>query len=272
MRVGRLLLVVATIATVMVFPLLMHEAVAAFKLPSAYAAPNIFDTGGRTYQNGNQANNDDDDGGSQDDDDNGDQTDNEGESEENENNECFLNLNDNEPVPCDDEEDNTNDNEPEHTPAAEGAEPAPAPAETGYTLSASRCFGVTETGDLFLDAPDYDVTLAVVNALGSDTQLGLNALDPSTVPGPPAGRPLLDAAVFQVDALAGCGGGAIAQFPAVNLGFSYSIGADKSKLQIVHLENGSWVEVPTFADPDPNNPYISATIQQAGTYAVVQKP
>ena len=47
---------------------------------------------------------------------------------------------------------------------------------------------------------------------------------------------------------------------------------DKSKLQIVHLEGASWVNVPTVPDPAPGNPYVSATISMAGTYALIQKP
>jgi hypothetical protein len=271
MRLGRLILVVATIATIMVFPLLMHEALAALKLPSAYAAPNMFDNGGRVYQNGN--NGDDDDGDDDDDSDNNDESDNEGEENENDSVECYLNLNDNEPVPCDFDD---NENDDGYVPPASEAAPAPPSGSSGgggSGATASRCFSSSETGNVFLDAPDYDVTVTVVNALGAGTQLGLRALDPATVPAPPTGSTLLDAAVWQIDAMAGCGGSSINQFPAaVNLGFAYTVSANKSKLQIVRLENGAWVELPTVPDPDPNKSYISATIQNAGTYAVIQKP
>ena len=271
MRVGRLILVVATIVTVMVFPLLLQEALSALKLPSAYAAPNMFDSGGRVYQNGNFDPNNDDDGDDDDDTDNNDESDNEGEDNENDSTECYLNLNDNDPVPCDFED---NDNDPIYSPPAAAPAPAPSGGTSGGTgASASRCFSSSETGAVFLDARDYDVTVTVVNSLGAGTQLGLTALDPATVPAPPAGSPLLDAAVWQIDAMAGCGGASNHVLPAaVNLAFQYSVSANKAKLQIVHLENGVWVEVQTVPDPDPNKPYISATIQDAGTYAVIQKP
>ena len=42
-------------------------------------------------------------------------------------------------------------------------------------------------------------------------------------------------------------------------------------LQIVTLQNDQWVNVTTVPDPNPTNPYISATIQSAGTYAVIQR-
>jgi hypothetical protein len=268
MRVGRLILVVATIVTIMVFPLLMHAALEALQLPSAYAAPGVLNPEGRVYQNGN--NGDDDDGGDDDDTDNNDESDNEGEDNENEDVECFLSLNDNEPVPCDFED---NDNDVPAAPAAPAAAAAP-PAPSGDPgASANRCYSAGETGAVFLDAPQYDVTVTVVNALGSGTRLSLRALDPATVPGAPSGSTLLDAAVWQIEAMSGCDGSGITQLPgAVNLGFAYSVSANKARLQIVRLEAGAWVEVPTVPDPDPNKPYISATIQNAGTYAVIQKP
>lgn len=84
---------------------------------------------------------------------------------------------------------------------------------------------------------------------------------------------MLDALLWRVTATNGCDGGSAGQISgAVNLGVPYSVSADKSKLQIVYLQGGQWVEVPTVADPDPNKPYISATIQNTGIYAVIQKP
>jgi hypothetical protein len=274
MRIGRLILVAATLVTILVFPYLMKDAIQALRLPSAYAAPNVFDSGGRVYQNGNINDNDDINvGGNNDDDDNDnrngnndndDESDNEGEDEDNDNVECFANLNSNEEVPCD-FEDNDNGDAPPPAPAA-----APAPSG-GTGSSVDRCFSASETGGLFLDAPDYDVTITVVNPLGSGTRLSLRAVDPASVPAVPAGSTLLDSAVWHLDAQVGCDGGGVGMLPAaVNNGFAYSVSADKSKLQIVRLENGAWVEVTTV--PDPSKPYISATIQNAGTYAVIQKP
>ena len=275
MRVGRLILVVATLVTILVFPLLIKDAIQALRLPSAYASPNVFDSSGRVYQNGNNndnGNTNDNRGGNNDDDDNDnrngnndndDESDNEGEDNGNDNVECFANLNSNEEVPCD--FDNDNDRTP--APAL-----APAAAPSGGTGSSlDRCFGASETGGLFLDAPDFDVTITVVNPLGSGTRLSLGAVDPASVPAVPAGSTLLDSAVWRLDARVGCDGGSVSMLPAaVNNGFFYSVAADKSKLQIVRLENGAWVEVTTV--PDPSKAYISATIQNAGTYAVIQKP
>jgi len=282
MRVGRLILVVATLVTILVFPLLIKDAIQALRLPSAYAAPNVFDSSGRVYQNGNNndngnnnnnGNNNDNRGGNNDDDDNDnrngnndndDESDNEGEDNGNDNVECFANLNSNEEVPCDFQ---NNDNGSAPAPA-----PAAAPAPSGGTgSSVDRCFSAGETGGLFLDAPDFDVTVTVVNPLGSDTRLSLGTVDPASVPAVPAGSTLLDSAVWHLDARVGCGGGSVGMLPAaVNNGFFYSVSANKAKLQIVRLENGAWVEVTTV--PDPSKQYISATIQNAGTYAVIQKP
>ena len=281
MRVGRLILVVATLVAILVFPLLIKDAVQALRLPSAYAAPNVVDSSGRVYQNGNINDNDDNNGGGNNDDDdndnrngnndNDDESDNEGEDEDNDNVECFLNLNSNEEVPCDFENDNHPDTSGGNDNGGAPA-PAPAPAPSGGTgASVDRCFSASETGGLFLDAPDFDVTITVVNPLGSGTRLSLRTVDPASVPAVPAGSTLLDSAVWHLDAQAGCDGAGVSMLPAaVNNGFAYSVSANKSKLQIVRLENGAWVEVTTV--PDPSKPYISATIQNAGTYAVIQKP
>jgi hypothetical protein len=271
MRIGRLILVVATLVTILVFPLLIKDAVQALRLPSAYAAPSFFDPGGRVYQNGNNNPNNDDDDGDQNND-NDDESDNEGEDEDNDNVECFANLNSNEEVPCDFED---NDNDAVYYPPTNdngGGSYTPPPAPSGGTgASVDRCFSASETGGLFLDAPDFDVTITVVNALGSDTRLSLRTVDPASVPAAPAGSTLLDSAVWNLDARVGCDGGGVGMLPAaVNNGFAYSISSNKAKLHIVRLENGAWVEVTTV--PDPSKSYISATIQNAGTYAVIQKP
>ena len=133
MRVGRLILVVATLVTILLFPLLVKDAVQALRLPSAYAAPSFFDTGGRVFQNGNfnDPNNDDDDDANNE---NDDESDNEGEDNENEGVECFVSLNDNEPVPCDFQE---NDNDAVVPPPAVGAPGAPA---SGPVPAGRRCF------------------------------------------------------------------------------------------------------------------------------------
>ena len=266
MRVGRLILVVSTLVTILIFPLLLRDAVQSLRLPSAYAASSFFDPGGRVYQNGN---NDDDDGNNDDDgggDDNDDQSDNEG--EDNENVECFINLNDNEPVPCD-FEDNDNDVPP---PPDSAAPAAPAPGG-GFQPASGRCFSAGETGELTLYLEGGSVTIRVVNAgFPQGTRASLDDIeDLSGIPAPPAGATMLDRMIWRVDAQSSCDGAAVNPLPAaVNLGVAYMVSADKSKLQIVILKNNVWQEVPTV--PDPVNPYISATIQETGIYAVIQKP
>src|SRR6187431_2372532 len=137
MRVGRLILVVSTLVTILVFPLLLRDAIRALRLPSAYAAPSFFDPAGRVYQNGNSDNDNNNDGSCCD---NNDESDNEGEENDNDVVECFINLNDNEPVPCDFQE-NDNDFVP---PPVEEAPPAPAPAAApapGFQPASMQCFG-----------------------------------------------------------------------------------------------------------------------------------
>lgn len=266
MRIGRSLLVIGTLVTIMLFPLLVRDALQALRLPSAYAAANAFDPSGRVYQNGNfQDDDDDDDGGNNE---NNDESDNEGEDNDN-GVECYLNLNENEPVPCD-FEDNDNDvvYPPEPAPA-----PAPPPAQPDQQVS--RCYDVQEVGDVRLTLPGGTIRILVVPTSGfpSATRVTLRAVDPSTVPAPPGGATVLDSLVWAIDAQNGCDGPGIGQLPSpVNLGIPYNVPADKSKLQIVRLEAGQWVNVDTVPDPDPNNPYISSTIQTAGTYAVIQRP
>jgi hypothetical protein len=267
MRVGRLILVVSTLVTILIFPLLLRDAVQALRLPSAYAAASIFDPGGRVYQNGNSDNDNNNDGSGSD---NDDQSDNEG--EDNDNVECFASLNDNEPVPCD-FEDNDNDFVPPPAPAAPSA-PAPS-AGGGFQPVSRRCFGPSETGELTLLLEGGSVAIRVVNAgFPQGTWVSLDDIeDLSGIPGPPAGATMLDRMIWRVDAGNGCDGAAVNPLPAaVNLGVAYNVSANKSKLQVVLLKNGVWQEVPTVPDPDPNKPYISATIQETGLYAVIQKP
>ena len=59
----------------------------------------------------------------------------------------------------------------------------------------------------------------------------------------------------------------------IPLGITYRVpSVDKSKVQIVYLQGGSWTNVTTVPDPNPSNPYVSASIANAGTYALVQRP
>jgi hypothetical protein len=268
MRVGRLILVVATLVTILLFPLLVKDAIQALRLPSAYAAPSFFDTGGRVFQNGNfnDPNNDDDDDANNE---NDDESDNAGEDNENEAVECFVSLNDNEPVPCDFQE---NDNDVVGPPPAGGAPGAPA---GGPVPAGRRCFAAGTTGDLTLTLEGGSIVVRVVSpGLPQAAWVSLDDLESlSGIPAPPAGATMLDRMIWRLEAGSGCDGPAAAQLPgAVNLGIPYSISADKSKLQIVILKGGVWQEVPTVPDSSPTNPYISATIQETGVYAVIQKP
>jgi hypothetical protein len=268
MRLGRLLLVVATLVAILVFPLVMKDALTALKLPSAYAAPNPVDPTGRVFQNGNfdSGDNDNNNDGSANDD-NNDESDNEGEDNENED-VCYDTLNENaEEVDCDfDDNGNYDDYVP---PAYSPPASAPAPASSGT----SKCFSAQESGNVELMLSGGSVIVRVVPGVGfpSSTELRLSAVDPATVPAPPAGATVLDSLVWNLEARTGCGGSAVTQLPgAVNLGVPYTVSADKSKLQIVRLDGSSWVNVDTV--PDPSTSYISATIQQSGTYAVIQRP
>lgn len=281
MRIGRLVLVVATLVAILVFPLVLKDAIQAFKLPSAYAAPNTADAGGRVYQNGN--NNDDDDGGNNDDDDdddddndnNGDTENNDNDEEDNDNVVCYENLNDNEEVPCDfDDNDNYDGDGNDNYYAPPAAPAAPAPSASSSS-SSRRCFSSGETGNVSLMLSGGSVVIRVVSpGLPQGAWVGLETVtDTSGIPTPPGGATMFDSMIWRLNSGAGCDGGGAGQvIGAVNLGIPYSIPADKSKLQIVYLQNGQWVEVPTSPDPDPNNPYISATVQNTGIYAVIQKP
>lgn len=283
MRIGRLVLVVATLVAILVFPLVLKDAVQALKLPSAYAAQNMADAGGRLYQNGNNNGNNNDNGsgnndsnddndnnndGSGDGDDN-ESSDNEGESEDNDNAVCYESLNSNEEVPCD-FDDNGNDNYYAPAPA-----PAPAAPAAPAPQANNRCFAAGETGNVTLNLSGGAVAVRVVGpGLPQAAWIELaNVNDLASVPAPPAGATLLDTMVWRINSGAGCNSGAAGQITGdVNLGITYNVSANKSRLQIVMLQNGQWMEVPTSPDPDPNNPYISATIRNTGTYAVIQKP
>jgi hypothetical protein len=112
------------------------------------------------------------------------------------------------------------------------------------------------------------------SSLNQTTRLTLRKLEPTSVT-PVSGGTLIDSVVFQLDAQSSCDGAAIGTLPnLVNLGIVYNVTnpVDKAKLQIVRLEGTSWVNVDTVPDPVPGNPYVSATINTAGTYALIQKP
>jgi hypothetical protein len=268
MRLGRLVLVVATLVTILLFPLVARDALQTVRLPNAYAQSVGFDPASTVLQNDDDGDDDDGDDGD-DDNDNDDESDNEGEDEDNDNDdvECFLSLNSNEEVPCD-FEDNDND---DGTTVVRRAE-----ARGESVNRPTKCFDTREVGVVQLGTGSYDVTVQVMphSSFNQTTRLTLRRLDPSSVAAVSGGT-LVDSVVYQLDAQAGCDGVAIGTLPnLVNMGIIYNVPntVDKSKLQIVRLEGGSWVNVDTVPDPVPGNPYVSTTINMAGTYALIQKP
>jgi hypothetical protein len=140
----------------------------------------------------------------------------------------------------------------------------------------TKCFDAREVGVVQLGTGSYDVTVQVMphSSFGQTTRLTLRRLDPGSVAAVSGGT-LVDSVVFQLDAQSSCDGAAIGTLPNnVNMGITYNVTnpVDKAKLQIVHLEGGAWVNVPTVPDPVAGNPYVSATINMAGTYALILKP
>jgi hypothetical protein len=138
----------------------------------------------------------------------------------------------------------------------------------------TKCFDTREVGVVQLGTGSFDVTVTIMphSSFNQTTRLTLRALNPSSVPPLPGG--LVDSVVFQLDAQAGCDGVSIGTLPnLVNMGIVYNVPnvVDKSRLQIVRLEGGSWVNVDTVPDPVPGNPYVSTTIGVAGTYALIQR-
>jgi hypothetical protein len=261
MRAGRLILVVATLVAIIAFPIFAREAL---RLPSAYAAPQAYggvEHSDRVYQ-----------------DDNDNVTcylslnsneevpcefDDNGNINNNDNVTCYLNLNSNEEVPCDFTDDNGD------------AESAPPPAP-GFMPPSRRCFAAQEVGDVRLVLEGGSVTVQVVppSGLPQVTWVQLDDVeDRSGLPALPAGAAIVDGLVWRLAGGSPCDGPAAGQLPGpVNLGIPYHVPANKPRLQIYLLQGGQWVEVPTVPDPDPNNPYISATIRQTGIYAVGQRP
>jgi hypothetical protein len=97
----------------------------------------------------------------------------------------------------------------------------------------------------------------------------MERVDPSLAP--PTAGPRLGDIVFNVRAEGGCNGPELSQLPSpANLGIAYSASIDRSRLRIAVFQGNQWVDVPTVQDLDPSNPFISATIQSAGTYTVYE--
>jgi hypothetical protein len=140
----------------------------------------------------------------------------------------------------------------------------------------TKCFDAREVGVVQLGTGSYDVTVQVMphSSFNQTTRLTLNDLNPGSQPAVSGGT-LVDSVVFELRAQSSCDGAPIGTLPnLVNMGITYNVTStvDKAKLRIVWLDGGSWANVDTVPDPVPGNPYVSATINMAGTYALIQVP
>jgi hypothetical protein len=271
MRLGRLILVVATLVTILVFPIVARDALQTFRSPSVYAAAPGVDPAGVVFQNDNDFNNDDDDGDDDDDTDNNDESDNEGEDNENDYTVCYRNLNSNEEVPCDFDDDD-----------GDGSDNG---SHDGYRVTRhsneslnrpTKCFDTREVGVVQLGTGSYDVTVQVMphSSFNQTTRLTLKSIDPSSAPAISGGT-LVDSVVYELKAQSSCDGADINPLPnLVNMGIVYNVpnAVDKAKLQIVRWTGSAWENVDTVPDPVAGNPYVSGSVNSAGTYALIQKP
>jgi hypothetical protein len=239
--------------------------------------------------NGDDDNDNDDDNGDDDNDNNGDDDDDDNDNngdddDDNDNNGDDGDDNDNDDGDDDDGDDNDNDdgdddddNDNVRVVVERSNESVNRP---------TKCFDAREVGVVQLGTGSYDVTVTVMphSSLNQTTRLTLHSVDPSTgqppdsvLPGTVPALPgsLVDSVMFDLDAQSSCDGEDINPLPnLVNLGIVYNVpvAVDKSKLQIVRLEGGSWTNVDTVPDPVAGNPYVSATVNMAGTYALIQRP
>ncbi|MCC7370904.1 MAG: hypothetical protein IT306_20995 [Chloroflexi bacterium] len=270
MAAVRAVLIAIMILAMAVTPLLVPSFGGGSDSSTAYAS---FAGGTRTgdrsvapQQNGNNNDNDDDDDDN-DDGDNDDDDNDDGDNDDDDNNDNDSDDNDN----GDDGDDNDNDSDGNDNVRIVVQSPRDS------VNRPTKCFDTREVSTIQLGTGSYDVTVQVMphSSFGQTTRMTLRALDPSSVPGPGSAGTLVDSVVFQLDAQAGCDGAAIGTLPnAVNLGIVYNVtsSVDKAKLQIVKLDGSSWTNVATVPDPTAGNPYVSATISSAGTYALIQKP
>jgi len=175
------------------------------------------------------------------------------------------NRNDND----DNENGNNNDNKDDHTPYRPSP-PAPPTLPPGVV---ARCYAAGEAGALSLMLDGGSVTLDVVStsSFPRSSKATLAKVDPASVPGAPG--PVLGGIVFELRAQEGCDGTSLAELPAdANLGVAYGVPATPAKLRFARLDGGRWVDVPTVPDPNPSNPYVSATVRRTGTYVLYQTP
>ncbi len=176
------------------------------------------------------------------------------------------NRNDND----DNENGNNNDNKDDHTPYRPSPPAPPTLLPPGVV---ARCYAAGEAGALSLMLDGGSVTLDVVStsSFPRSSKATLAKVDPASVPGAPG--PVLGGIVFELRAQEGCDGTSLAELPAdANLGVAYGVPATPAKLRFARLDGGRWVDVPTVPDPNPSNPYVSATVRRTGTYVLYQTP
>jgi hypothetical protein len=263
MRLGRLVLVIATLVSIIAFPLVARDALQTVRSANVYAAPAGPDPTGRFNQDNDD--DDDDDDNNNNNNNNNDESDNEGESGDNDNVVCFQSLNSNEEVPCDFGNGNKNNND--NRRGRRSGESVNRP---------TKCFDTREVGVVQMGTGSYDVTVQVMphSSFGQTTRLTLRRLDPSSAPAVSGGT-LVDSVVYELRAQSSCDGADIGTLPnLVNMGITYNVtgSVDKAKLQIVRWTGSAWENITTVPDPVAGNPYVSATVNMAGTYALIQKP
>jgi hypothetical protein len=236
-------------------------------------APALQDDDDDNGSNDNDDDDDDDDNDGDDDDDDND-NDNDGDDDDdddNDNNGDDDDDDDNDNNGDDDDDDDDNDNDGDDNDNVRVVIRQP----TDSVARPTKCFDNREVGVVQIGTGPYDVTVTVMphSSFGQTTRLTLRSLDPASAPAVPG--TLIDSVVFALDAQSDCTGAAIGMLPnLVNLGITYNVvpPVDKSRLQIARLEGSSWVNVDTVPDPNPGNPYVSATVNRAGTYALFQRP
>ena len=198
--------------------------------------------------NGDDGDNGDDDNGGDDNDDG-----NDGDNDDNEGNDNG------------DNDDGDNEDGDDNDDGGDGRAPPPPPAVAAAPATVSGC--IANGASVTLDFPGGTATVTNVIAQGINVRLERAA---------PAAGPQgqLDAIIFNAF-FENCGGGGLADPPPnVNLGIRYTVGANKGGLRIVTLQGNQFAEagIVTVPDPDPNNPYISATIPaRTAAYSVVQR-
>jgi len=266
----RVVFIALTILAMAVAPLFIPGAgIGASTNPQAYAAVSAAPVAADN-DNGDDDDDDDNDNADDDDDDDnddGDDNDNGGDDGDdndnggNDNEACYVNLNSNEEVPC---EGDGNDNMRSYHHTAESVN------------RPTKCFDAREVGVVQMGTGTYDVTVSVMphSSFNQTTRLTIKKIAPSAAPAVSGGT-LVDSVVFSLDAQSSCDGAAINPLPnTANLGIVYNVptAVDKAKLQIVMWNGTAWTNIDTVPDPVAGNPYVSATINMAGTYALIQKP